>query len=327
VLTGIIALVGILGLVAIILAISNGKFSTGYTLRATFDRAGQGFYNGNDVKVRGVSVGTVQSFHLDADDHVLVTLHIRQGIRIPTTATASIEPLSVFGPTYVDLEPGAGERSGPFLSPGAAIAHTQPSIGLLDVLNNTSGLLNSIDTQDLSTIIDTLGEGLDGTGAVIGQTLDSTSVIATHSVADLPQLQTLVSQLAELAQTFGPRGNQIAGIAANLNQVLPELTDHSDEVSALLDDTSSLASDVSQLLEGHQVAINEVVDGLGAAVNGLYPDRAGLPPLVESLNEFFTFIGNILYTPGEAIPGNLIAGNIEGYVPSDACQLLAGACG
>jgi hypothetical protein len=58
VLTGIIALVGILGLVAIILAISNGKFSTGYTLRATFDRAGQGFYNGNDVKVRGVSVGT-----------------------------------------------------------------------------------------------------------------------------------------------------------------------------------------------------------------------------------------------------------------------------
>jgi phospholipid/cholesterol/gamma-HCH transport system substrate-binding protein len=326
VLAGMTALVAILGVVTVILAISNGALSTGYALHAVFVRAGQGLYPGNDVKVRGVTVGAVQGFHLNTDDQVVVTMHIDAGTRTPASASVSIEPLSVFGPTYVDVTPGAGERSGPFLGSGATITRTVGATGLLDVLNRTSTLLNAVDTTDLTTVIDTLGEGLDGTGADIGQTIDSTSVISAHAVADLPELHALISQLASLTATLGPRGGEIDAISSNLDQVLPEISGHPDEISALLDDTSQLADDVSSLLEGHQPAIDQVVDGLTTAVSSLYPYRAGLPPLVQTLNEFFSFVGSIIRTPGEPIGGGLLAGNIQGFLPVDPCQLLTGPC-
>jgi len=71
VIAGIVAIVAALGVVLVILGVSDGKFSSGYKVDAVFTRAGQGMYPGNAVKVRGVNVGTVTSFHLDTDDHVV----------------------------------------------------------------------------------------------------------------------------------------------------------------------------------------------------------------------------------------------------------------
>ncbi|HEY2333096.1 MAG TPA: MCE family protein [Acidimicrobiales bacterium] len=327
VMTGLIAVVLIMGVVVVVVGASNGKFSTGYDVHAVFTRAGQGLYTGNEIKVRGVGVGSVSGFRLQPDDSVNVTLHIRHGVRLPTTVTASIEPLSVFGPTYVNLTPGANEKAGPYLAPGATIAHTVPPTALLDVLSRTSGLLNAIDTTDLSTVIDTLGAALAGTGAQIASTVDSAGVITAHATADLPKIQALLSQVATLSATLGPRGGEVASVATNLSQVLPSIADHPDQVTALLDQTSQLAADVSTLLEGHQPALDQIVNGLSAVVATAYQGRANLPPLVLSLKSFFNFLGGIIRLPGESIPGDRLSGNLEGYLPTDPCQLLFGICG
>ncbi|HEY2429579.1 MAG TPA: MlaD family protein [Acidimicrobiales bacterium] len=326
VVAGMTGLVLMLAVVTLVVDVSNGALSSGYRLQAVFARAGQGLYPGNDVKVRGVTVGSVTGAHLTPDDTVVIGLHIHPGVRIPVTTSASVQPLSVFGATYVDLVPGADERTGPYLAPGATISRTVPTTGLLDVLNRTYGLLGAVNPQDLSTVISTLGEGLQGAGPELGHTVDSLHAVAAHAVADLPQLQALVAQLADLTRTLGPRGAEIAAISAQLDQVLPEIAGHPDQISALLDDTSQLAGDVSGLLEGHRPAIDAVVNGLSAAVAGLYSARADLPPFEQSLAEFFSFVSGIIRAPGQPIPGGRVAGNIEGYFPANPCVLLAGVC-
>jgi phospholipid/cholesterol/gamma-HCH transport system substrate-binding protein len=326
VLAGMTGIILILALVTASIRIGGGAFSGGYSIRAVFTRAGQGLYDGSDVKVRGVTVGSVKSIKLDTNGDVTLTLHLHSGVRVADTVSASIEPLSVFGPSYVDLAPGVHELAGPFVSPGYTITHTVPATDLFDVLDRTYGLFAAIDPNDLATVVQTVGDALDGMGPDLAQTIDGLKTIAVAARSDIPSLQTLVVQLGRLTTALAPHAADLPAIAASLNQVLPSIASQPDQVSALLDNVSQVASDLAGVLETHAPAVNQIVNGLGTVVDTLYDRRTDVPPLVASLGQFFAFLAGIIHSPGEAVPYGKLPGNIQGFIPDDPCVLFVGLC-
>src|SRR5262249_26064756 len=84
---------------------------TDYT--ASFARAGEGLDKRSDVKIRGITVGGVESVQLAKDGRATVRFRVDSGVRLATTTVVSIEPSSVFGPKDIDLDLGAGETTGP----------------------------------------------------------------------------------------------------------------------------------------------------------------------------------------------------------------------
>jgi phospholipid/cholesterol/gamma-HCH transport system substrate-binding protein len=324
VVAGLIGVVLVGAVVAFVIQYSNGALAGGYKVKAVFDRAGQGLYDGNDVKVRGVAVGSVSSIGLSHTGQAIVTLHLNPGAKIPDTASASVQALSVFGPKYVDVAPGAHEDKGPFLRPGATITNTASATELFDVFQQASNLFNAVSPQDLSTVIQTFGNGLDGLGGKIGQTIDSSKVVADASRAEIPNVQALLSNVAQLTGVLAQRGSQLVTTAQNFNQILPDIASRPDQISSLLDQTSQVSNNLAVILEGHQAGLDNVLNGLSAATAGaLFPHMAQLQPFVTGLSTFFRLLSGIVRLKTDR-PDKLV-GMVKGYLPG-LCTLLTGVC-
>lgn len=89
---------------------SSGQLRNGYTLTAKFDRV-DGLNVGNDVKVSGVKVGTVEAIHIDpASFNAIVKLVIEPHLKLPTDTSAEVISESFMGGKYIALVPGGDEK-------------------------------------------------------------------------------------------------------------------------------------------------------------------------------------------------------------------------
>ena len=328
VIAGLVGLLLFAGLCGFIIQYSNGALASGYKIKAVFTRAGQGLTTGNDVKIRGVTVGTVKTIKLASagGSDVMITMFLKPGTKVADTATVTIDPLSVFGPKYINIIQGADESiPGKVLRAGDVIPvdRTTPATELLDVINTTFPLLRAIDPQELQTVVESISNGLNGLGPEFAQILDNAKVILDHANAQLPNVDRLLNNAAPLANTLAQRGSELVALAQNLNQILPMVSSSPDRVAPILDGASQLSNELATLIANTRPAVDQIVSGLTSVVNSLYPVRAGLPTLVDTLDKFFGLVGGIIRnatgTPGGLkYPNGTLPGNIQVFFP---CQL------
>jgi phospholipid/cholesterol/gamma-HCH transport system substrate-binding protein len=322
VLIGLIALILMAGTIAVGIKYSVGAFADVYTLHAVFDRTGHGLDDSSTVKIRGVSVGRVSSIKLLADGRADVGLRMQHGVRVADTTVASAEPLSVFGPLYVKLEPGSHEGSGPFLPVGGRIAQTTSPTEVTDILARVSPVLQAIDPQELLTVLHTVAAGVDGLGPQIGRTLDNGSKLVDLLQRQSSNTSQFLGDLARLSSVLGPRGPELAGAAQDLNAVLPTVASHPDQIGQLLDAASRLSVDLADLVNGHSGALDQTIAGLVTAVGPIYQQLAALPGFLQALNGFFYALGTALIrVPG---PQGHVIGVLEGNEPFGLCVILVG---
>lgn len=331
VIAGLIGVLLFLGMTGFIIQYSNGALASGYKIKAVFTRAGQGLSTGNDVKIRGVTVGTIKTIKLaSTGNDVIVTMFLKPGTKVADTATATIDPLSVFGPKYVNIIQGSDESvAGRALKAGDVIPvdRTIPATELLDVINTTFPLLRAIDPQELQTVVESISNGLSGLGPEFAQILDNTKVILDHATAQLPNINNLLANAAPLSNTLAQRGSELVALAQNLSHVLPIVSSSPDRVAPILDGASQLSNELATLIANTRPAVDQIVSGLTSVVNALYPVRAGLPTLVDTLDNFFGLVGGIIRnatgTPGGfKYPNGILPGNIQVFFPCQVGSLL-----
>ena len=139
---------------------------------------------------------------------------------MPDSAMASIEPLSVFGPKFVRIEPGDHEMTGPFLDDGDEIEHTQTQRELTDILATTTELFDHVDPLDIVTIVDAIAEGTSGLGPQIGRTIDASGALAAVAARHADDIRQFLGDVASLSGTFAAHGDDILAIGDNLAAVV-----------------------------------------------------------------------------------------------------------
>jgi phospholipid/cholesterol/gamma-HCH transport system substrate-binding protein len=130
----------ILGAVVLIVAIGFGAWaygrsnlgdSSGYELRAQFDRA-DGLDVGADVRISGIKVGRVLAQSLDQETYrAEVTFSVRDGIELPSDSSAAIVSSGLLGGKYLSVVPGGDVE---LLGSGDEITLTQSSVNLEDLI-------------------------------------------------------------------------------------------------------------------------------------------------------------------------------------------------
>ena len=95
----------------------------GLKLNAVFSTAG-GLKKGAGVEIAGVQVGRVADIRLQ-DFRANVVLDMRREIEVQEDAIARIKTKGLLGEKYVDILPGASERT---LSDNSTIRETQPPV-------------------------------------------------------------------------------------------------------------------------------------------------------------------------------------------------------
>ncbi|KAB2346103.1 MlaD family protein [Actinomadura rudentiformis] len=296
--------------------------STRYT--ATFGRAGQGLDPGkSDVKIRGITVGTVESVQLDQTGKVAVRLRVDKGVKIADTASARIEPVSVFGPKDLALDLGAHEVNGPYLRDGGTIAQTKDPQELSDTAWPAYRLTKAINPQEVATIVRTFGAGLSGQGPALRRTIDNGGEVIDAAHANRAVIQGLINDIGLLGGTLGDKGGTWTTFTRDFNQLAPALNGRPDKVSQLLDQSGELADRVGTFADQHGGNLGSFIDGASDAARVMARERRNVPVLLDSLNGFFGLLGQIIRVPGPE--GSLLA-QARTSLPLDLCGIFVDVC-
>ncbi|MBW8486673.1 MlaD family protein [Actinomadura parmotrematis] len=316
---------GVIAAAAAAVAISSTPSHAGSTyLNASFSRAGQGLDPGkSDVKIRGITVGTVDKIELQRDGRVDVVLRVDKGVKVARTASATVEPVSVFGPKDVALDLGAGELTGPYLPDRGTIARTKDPEDLSGTAWPTYRLTKAINPDELSAIVRTFGAGLSGEGPALRRVVDNGATVIDATHADRAELARIIANIEGLSGTLGDRGGTLGQTVRDFNGLAPVIYDRPDKVSQLLTQGGRLADTVGTQLQAHGDNLGSIIDGGGKAVHVVATRSDRLPQLVDGLNGFFNLLADIIRTPGPQ--GTMIA-QARDVLPLDLCQTLIDAC-
>ncbi len=109
--------------------IGGGK--AGYELNANF-RSAEGLTVGTDVRLAGVSIGTVTGLNLNTDTfRADMTMAINRGILVPDDSAAVVATEGLLGGTFVEIVPGGSLG---MFADGALIEDTQGAISVIQLL-------------------------------------------------------------------------------------------------------------------------------------------------------------------------------------------------
>jgi phospholipid/cholesterol/gamma-HCH transport system substrate-binding protein len=316
---------GVIAGAAVLVALGSTESHPGSTyLTASFGRAGQGLDPGrSDVKIRGITIGTVDTVSLERTGRVSVRVRLDKGVKVARTATARIEPVSVFGPKDVDLVPGAGETTGPYLDDGARIAHTKDPQDLSETAWPAYELTKAINPDELATIVHTFAAGLSGEGPALRRTIANGTKVIDAAHANRAVIRSLINDLDGLSGALGQRGGTVNATIRDFNRLAPALNGRPDKVTRLLDESSRLAGTVGGTLERHGENLGTIIDSAGRAVSVLASEQHNIPVLLDSLNGFFALLSDTIRVKG---PGNTLLGQQVNTLPLDLCFLLFDLC-
>ena len=97
----------------------------GYELQASFSN-GSGLRRGTPVVIAGVEIGRVASVGLE-DYEAKVRMVIQQGVVLQSDTIASIKTKGLIGEKYIELTPGAADKT---IEAGGVIRETQSAMDL-----------------------------------------------------------------------------------------------------------------------------------------------------------------------------------------------------
>ncbi|MDQ6524579.1 MlaD family protein [Nocardioides sp. LHD-245] len=244
-------------------------------LRARFVSAAP-LVEGNEVKVDGVVVGTVESLEVvDGVAEVALDLDDEAG-PLHQDARLTIRPVSLLGERYVDLDRGTTDA--PPLVDGTVIPveQTATSVGLDEVLNTVDDPTGA----GLRALVTTLGEGIQGNGGNVGRTLAALA----PSLKDTRALAAVLDQHNELLVRLIDQFEPVAGaLATRDGEAMDQLVASSEQVLAAVRERQAKLERTLDRLPGTLAVLRSTLGNVRSAADDTAPTLAELRPLTDKL--------------------------------------------
>jgi phospholipid/cholesterol/gamma-HCH transport system substrate-binding protein len=326
----VVSLIVLFGLVfgtVTLVRLANGDFAGDYKLTGAFPRAGEGLHPGSAVVFRGVQVGRVSTISL-AQNQAAVTLLIEPSFKVPRTATATIEPVNLFGAEQVSIStPHGNADGGPYLAPGGTFARAASSNELGDLFAAATPLLDKIDTANLSTVLGELSQASQGEGPKIAAGISAGTQLAGLLDRTLNAQLIALGSFARFTQAMAPAAADLNNLNAQINAGLPafnaEEADYENLLSTLIPFSNRLATllatyhpdiatilesgdNVSRVLLAQQSSIGQVVNGAYHYFQKIAQGASGLNKLPDG-STYAYFNTFILFGDVNSLVCNLLA--------------------
>jgi phospholipid/cholesterol/gamma-HCH transport system substrate-binding protein len=236
-------------LVTGLLAVIMGHFGFGSQTeyRAVFSNASE-LKKGDDVRVAGVSVGSVKGVELYRRAQAIVTFKVQSDIPMTTASGAEVRFLNLVGDRYLALTEGAA--GAPRLPANALIpeSRTKPALNLTELFNGFQPLFQALTPADVNDLSLNLVRTLQGEGGTVQSLLARTASL-TNTLADRDQLVgQVVSNLSTTLQTVDDRHQQLTELVVQLRDWMGNLAHDRKTIGASLQNVSDLTAQVASLV-------------------------------------------------------------------------------
>ncbi|WP_099024411.1 MCE family protein [Mycolicibacterium palauense] len=218
------------------------------TINAVFTTA-TGIYPGDEVRVSGVKVGTIEAIEPQGTQAKLV-LKVDHDVPIPADAKAVIVAQNLVAARYVQLAPAyTAETGGPTMADNAEIPLDRTAVPVewdevktqLMRLATDLGPQSGVDGTSVSRFIDSAANAMEGNG---------------------PKLRETISQLSGVARVLAEGSGNIVDIIKNLQTFVTALRDSNEQVVAFQNRLATLTS----VVNGSQSDLDAAIKDLSVAV-------------------------------------------------------------
>lgn len=275
------ALIAVAVLVALLMFGGGG----GYKVSAVFDDAGQ-LVVGNQVRVGGRAIGTIDSVRLDYRSKAVIEMTIDDGELTPlhrgTTATIRATSLSGIANRFIALAPGPNDA--PEIPDGGRIgaAETTAPVDLDQLFNafdekTRRGLAQIIDGQ--ATYYGGRSEQASEALRYLSPALVSTSRLTRQLVHDDAVFERFLTDGARAMRTIASRRGELSDLVANANTAAAAIGDENVALS------SALARLPGTVRKANTTFVNlrATLDDLDPLVAASVPATAELTPFLRRL--------------------------------------------
>ena len=244
-----------------------------------------GLYPGDDVRIVGVPVGTVDSIEPRATD-VKVTMSVKDGVKLPADAKALIIAPNLVSARFVQLTPAY--TGGAAMADGAEIGLDRTAVPVEwdEVKEQLTQLSTQLGPQQgsmqgpLSAFVNQAADTFDGNGDSFRQALRELSQTAgrlgdsrTDLFGTIRNLQVLVNALSNSNEQIVQFSNHVASVSqvladsstdldntlGTLNQALSDVKGFLNQNNQALIDQVSKLSQFTQILTDHSDDIEQIL--------------------------------------------------------------------
>ncbi len=260
-----------------LLAITIGNISFGPTksYKAVFSDA-TGVVKGDDIRVAGVKVGSVQNVEIVDRDKAMVEFQVADTTPLTQSTYATIRYRNLVGQRYSALTEGEG--GGDTLHEGATIPldHTQPALDLTVLFNGFKPLFAAMTPEDVNKLSYELIQVFQGEGGTLENLLDSTASV-TNTLASRDQLiGDLIANLNETLKTVGDRDDELSALIIQMRKFIGGLSQDREAILGSLDSISDLAVETSQLVTGIRPGLTKDISSLRTLAGNINENRGEL---------------------------------------------------
>ncbi|CRK59553.1 MCE-family protein Mce1D [Alloactinosynnema sp. L-07] len=321
------------------------KPTSGVSITARFAKA-IGVYPGSEVKVLGITVGSVDAV-TPRGDHVEVTMTVDDGLPLPPDVSAVAVAPSLVSDRYVQLTP---------VSDGASLAdstvipleRTSTPVEIDDLAASVAELADALGPNGanadgaLSDAINSAAATLDGNGQLLNDTIHRLSEAANTLSTSSGDLFSTVDNLQKFTRALAESDAQVRGFNTRLASVADYLADDSDDLGIALTALADALGQVHGFIAENKDLLKSNVDRLVGITQTLVDQRGALAEVLDVgplgasnfLNTYdaatatFAVRGNIneLTYPPMALLCRTIAASTPKQLPqllSDTCAKLA----
>ena len=259
--------------------IGNIGFGDKTSYKAVFSDV-TGLLPGNDIRVAGVDVGTVDAVKLGDKNLAVVEFSLTDGREIPESTIARLRYRNITGERYIALTQGEGSAQALTEGSTLPLAQTRNALDLTVLFNGFRPLFQALDPESVNQAAFEVVQVLQGEGGTI---------------------ESLVQKTASLTTTLADKDEVIGRVIDNMTAVLATVDDRSTELSDLIVQLRRLsegfAADreaIGSSLSGISELTNATADLLVDVREPLRQDITELRTLATTLDENKETIDGVL---------------------------------
>lgn len=238
----------------LIITIGNLSFGATKEYGAEFVDA-TGVTKGDDVRIAGVKVGTVQGVEILDANRALVKFTVDADTLVDDATNATIKYRNLLGQRYISLtQQGDG---GEQLAEGDQIpvGRTTPALDLTVLFNGFKPLFEALSPDDINKLSFEVVQVFQGEGGTVESLLGSTASI-TQTLADrdevigdlLDNLDYVLEHVADRDQELTELIDSFRGLVGGLNDDREAILSSLDSISELSVETAALVTDIKDPL-------------------------------------------------------------------------------
>jgi virulence factor Mce-like protein len=254
------------------------------TITAYFDEA-VGVYAGSDLRVLGVTVGTIDSVQPQGKQ-VKVVMTLADGVQVPANADAAVISPSVVSDRYVQLTPAY--TGGPQMKDNATIpiGRTQTPVELDQLYSTLNQLATALGPNGankngaLSNLLNVGAANLDGNGAALG---------------------TMIQQLGAATRTLSGSQDNLFQTIDSLQQFTTMLKNNNDQVQSVTQQLASVSGFLAADRQDLGQALNQLADALAQVQGFIRQNRGRIQSNVTKLNSISQILTNERSSLAEAL--------------------------